>query len=300
MPLKESSALLSRYTEYGVAVMIMKWMLKLFFTLQIQRFSIASLTAVLMSVCLSACNYATFEEVTSPSTTPEKVSIYQLVLNSDASFYAQRFIFHPNQTWLSFSYAPAEASESQPVSDLVVNDDLLRIRPLRTPWAPAWDREAVVLGMNRILLSHGVESENMRVRMIAHAVVASGWKQNVWNFNAWGVRQGSWEKNWYIMPTYEEDENGHSVFVADATWRAFNNWEEAIDDYMTRISADSERPSYREAYRHLKSDTISFRTAKAFWHALGDGNYYTASDFTGEKFARLCGGVRSILRQKNI
>ncbi|MBN2530145.1 MAG: hypothetical protein JXR76_27385 [Deltaproteobacteria bacterium] len=252
---------------------------------------------VLMS---SSCNYAAIDEVAPTTTTPEKVSLYHLVLDLDHSAFTYHLAFHPWQTWLSLSYAPFEAVEplSQPgnANTNGVILDALKVRPKRTPWAAAWDRESVVLKMNDILSSHGIASESVRVRMIAHAIVASGWKQNVWNFNAWGVRQGSWDKKWYEMPTFEEDDSGKMVFVEDASWRAFSNWEEAIRDYQQRISADSERPSYREAHRYLVSNAVSFRHAKLFWESLGDGNYYTASNFTGAKFARLCGGVRAVLR----
>lgn len=253
------------------------------------------------AVISSSCNYAGIDDTAAPTTTPEKVSPYQLQLTAEIDPFVNGLAFHPFQTWLSLSYAPSEVVTD--IEDIDSNFpsenagvDPLKVKPSRTPWAPAWDRESVVLVMNDILAKHNVSSLNTRVRMIAHAIVASGWKQNVWNFNAWGVRQGSWEKSWYEMPTYEEDESGHYVFVDDASWRAFSSWDEAIDDFQQRISADSERPSYREAHRHLVTESVSFRVAKAYWEALGDGNYYTASNFTGEKFARLCGGVRSILK----
>ncbi|MBN2714875.1 MAG: hypothetical protein JXX14_03405 [Deltaproteobacteria bacterium] len=246
---------------------------------------------------LSACNYAAIDDEVTLSTTPEKVSAYQLFLQNEYHPYEYRLKYHPFQTWLSLSYAPAEVSEDAGLAVGLDADDL-RVKPFRTPWAPAYDREQVILTMNRILIENGIESESMRVRMIAHAIVASGWKQKVWNFNAWGVRQGSWDKSWYVMPTYEEDDDGDMIYVSDASWRAFSGWDEAIRDFQQRISPDSERPSYREAYKYLSSTLVSFRVARAYWEALSDGNYYTATWFTGEKFARLCGGVREVLKSQ--
>ena len=243
------------------------------------------------------CNYAAIDEASALSTTPRKVGFYQLVLQTEYSDYAHRLAFHPSQTWLSLSYAPVENLEIAAAEQIEGSPN--KVKPFRTPWAPALERETIILKMNEILMSNGVESEHVRTRMIAHAIVASGWKQKVWNFNAWGVRQGSWEKDWYVMPTYEENEHGNLEYVADASWRAFTGWEEAIQDFQQRISPDSDRPSYREAYRHLVAETVSLRTARAYWDALSDGNYYTATWFTGEKFARLCGGVRSVLRNHN-
>ena len=242
----------------------------------------------------AGCNYAAIDEAAASSTTAEKVGPYQLFLKTEYSEYAHRLAFHPSQTWLSLSYAPVENIEIPDVD--VVLGAHRKVRPSRTPWAPALERETIILRMNDILTSNGVDSVHVRVRMIAHAIVASGWKQKVWNFNAWGVRQGSWEKEWYVMPTYEENDDGSMEYVADASWRAFSGWEEAILDFQERISAESERPSYREAYRHLVAETVSPRTSRAYWEALSEGNYYTATWFTGEKFARLCGGVRGVLK----
>ena len=131
------------------------------------------------------------------------------------------------------------------------------------------------------------------MRMIAHSIVASGWRQNVWNYNAWGVQQGSWEGPFYTMNTVETDENGNDVPVEDARWRAFGGWDEAVADFRNRINPDSRRPSYRQAHNHLYSTKPG--ASAAYWAALGDGNYYTARHFSDKKFGALCKAVLDIL-----
>ncbi|MBN2342754.1 MAG: hypothetical protein JXX29_24045 [Deltaproteobacteria bacterium] len=240
-------------------------------------------------------------------TTQNKLSHYQLHLASENCLYWNYQEQYPYSTWISYSVTPVEFLNDSISDDVSLDgedtedaslecNNTTKVKPTKTPWAPAWDHVSVVKEMNRILLQHGVHSKTVRVRMIAHAIVASGWKQNIWNYNAWGVKQGSWEREWYVMPTYEEDDEGNEVWVEDAAWRAFSSWEEAIQDFQERISPDSERPSYRDAYTYLTSERQYFKNSKAYWEALGAGNYYTASKFTGEKFARLCGGVNAILR----
>jgi flagellum-specific peptidoglycan hydrolase FlgJ len=85
--------------------------------------------------------------------------------------------------------------------------------------------------------------------------------------------------------------------VENETWRAFNSWSDAINDYNKRISSNSPRPSYRAAYRHLVAKKISVKSAKEYWLALGSGNYYTARKFTPGQFASLCSTVRSYIVQ---
>ncbi len=192
--------------------------------------------------------------------------------------------------YISISYAPVYLFTGFS-KDLSV----LKVKPVLTPWADAWNKKEIVKQMDAILRQNKIESVNMRVKMIAHAVVASGWKQNVWNYNAWGVKQGAWNGNWYVMPTVEEDDHGNKIEIEHETWRSFNGWKEAIDDFKSRISSNSERPSYRLAYKHLVSDKISVSVAKGYWEALGSGNYYTARKFTGLRFARLCYTVRNYM-----
>lgn len=169
------------------------------------------------------------------------------------------------------------------------------MKPRKTQWGTPWNHEELCRNMNSILVDAGVESGEARVRMIAHAIVASGWRQNVWNYNAWGVQQGSWRGPYYEMPTVEIDENGNIHEVPNAAWRSFESWQQAVDDFHARISPDSQRPSYRQAYRHLMNP--SRKADAVYWSALGDGNYYTAQHFDKKKFAMLCWGIREILSE---
>ncbi|MBN2803288.1 MAG: hypothetical protein JXR91_09355 [Deltaproteobacteria bacterium] len=197
--------------------------------------------------------------------------------------------------YISINYAPVYTWSLYDIDENIKDtSEGDKVKPNPTPWAEAWDRELIVQKMNSILIENGISSINMRVRMIAHAIVASGWKQKVWNYNAWGVKTGSWQRDYYIMPTIEEID-GESVEIEEESWRSFNNWSEAVDDYKERISMDSNRPSYRKAYSFLQSEDVSVKDAIGYWEALGEGNYFTARKFTGRNFARLCSTVRSYL-----
>ncbi len=171
----------------------------------------------------------------------------------------------------------------------------LRVESTLTPWAEPWNYNAICHRMNQILIDAGISSKSMRIRMIAHAVVASGWRQQLWNYNAWGVQQGSWSGPWFIRSTQEVDDDGQYYMVWDAAWRSFSNWQEAIDDFTARISAKSNRDPYRQAYRYLKDP--SYRADAAYWDALKAGRYYTAQHFTSKRFAILCWRVRNELRK---
>jgi hypothetical protein len=172
----------------------------------------------------------------------------------------------------------------------------IKVKPRKTPWAEPWNRSQIVINMNRILKENGFDNKAMRVRMIAHAVVASGWRQNVWNYNVWGVRKGSFDGSWYEMPTYEADENGEFYKVEDAEWRSFSSFSEAIVDFTDRINPSSQRPAYRKAYRALSNRRIHPKIDAEYWDNLKDGNYYTAVHFSGKKFAMLCNTVRLLLK----
>jgi len=190
---------------------------------------------------------------------------------------------------LSFVFSPRED-----LIDLKIEASS-RIRPRKTPWGPPWQHKELVTNMSAILVQNNIIKPSVKVRMIAHAIVASGWRQNVWNYNAWGVQRGSWRGPYHILNTIEETDQGTPYQVKDAPWRAFRGWAEAVRDYHNRISADSKRPSYRQAYRHLHNP--GSKADAAYWAALGEGNYYTAQKFTAKKFAALCHGIRQILAQ---
>jgi len=169
-----------------------------------------------------------------------------------------------------------------------------RVESFLTPWAEPWNHHQICRRMNEILIENGVKSRQMRIRMIAHAIVASGWRQNVWNYNAWGVQQGSWDGPWYVRSTQEADDDGNLYTVWDAAWRSFESWEESIADYLSRISPDSPREPYRQAYRYAV-DPNNFRADRLFWESLREGRYYTAQHFTTKRFAVLCSRVRQEL-----
>jgi hypothetical protein len=176
------------------------------------------------------------------------------------------------------------------VTPAAEGEDALRVEPVLTPWGEPWNHDQLIVNMDRILREHGVESRNARARMTAHAIVASGWRQSVFNHNAWGVKQGSWEGPWFLKSTNEVDYLGYDQVEYDTRWRSFESWGAAIDDYRERISRGSERPSYRRAARFL-ADRDN-RADADFWRALSEGNYYTGSALTPERFGFICYRVR--------
>ena len=171
-----------------------------------------------------------------------------------------------------------------------------QVRPVKTPFGEPWNHREIVLRMDSLLRRIGISRTGERVRMTANAIFASGWKQNVWWFNAWGVKRGSWKGNWYTMKTLEARKDGSYYAVDNATWRAFDGWRQAVEDFQGRISPDSGRAGYREAYEHLVDETSPVELADAaYWDALGAGGYYTDKKFKGANFASLCARVRSEL-----
>jgi len=171
----------------------------------------------------------------------------------------------------------------------------VQLEPLPTPWGEPWDHDDIVLKMDRILSDAGVESLTARSRMTAHAIVASGWKQNVFHHNAWGVKRGSWDGPWFRKGTTEMTNLGFLTTIDDAEWRAFDSWQQAVEDYLSRISRRSERPSYRKAARFLFDK--DFRSDDDYWQALSEGNYYTGEAMTPERFGFLCYRVRQTVRE---
>jgi hypothetical protein len=167
------------------------------------------------------------------------------------------------------------------------------IAAVKTPWGEANNNRELVLNMDALLKRYGIVNVDQRVRMIAHAIFASGWKQNVWHFNAWGVKKGSWKGDYYQMNTQEADASGNLYSVPGAEWRAFTSWAQAIDDFLTRISPTAEREGYRQASAHLVMEGVEHDGQ--YWDALGAGGYYTDKKFKGENFAALANRVRTEL-----
>lgn len=199
-------------------------------------------------------------------------------------------LFEPriDRTALSFSFSPT-ITEDQGLPATQRE----RVAAKQTAWGTPWDRAELVRVMNDILIDEGIDSQEQRTRMIAHAIVASGWRQNVWNHNLWGVRQGSWDGKFFVMSTLEEDQVGRKHMVWNAAWRSFDSWSEAINDFTSRINPQSSRPSYRKAYKNLVDPDR--RADSRYWAALGEGNYYTATHFSEKTFAMLCWSVRGYL-----
>jgi flagellum-specific peptidoglycan hydrolase FlgJ len=122
--------------------------------------------------------------------------------------------------------------------------------------------------MDRILFDLGVGDSWVRRRLTAHAIVASGWKQNVWHFNAWGVQRGkSWAGDFYVMGT-KEIEDGAEVYHASQEWRAFESWEAALDDTLARAKANAGRWATLHDASAPDGD---------YWAATKAAGYFTAA-----------------------
>lgn len=147
-----------------------------------------------------------------------------------------------------------------------------RVPSVLTRWAEPWNHNQFCVRFDALLKALGVTSKARREKMIAHAVVATGWRQNVWCYNPWGVKANkSWAGDWYTKTTQEDDGTGNLYTIEDDAWRAFGNWAVALRDYEKRISPNSER--YGDAAFWLdKQGPIA---DKRFWLSLGKGGYYT-------------------------
>lgn len=166
-----------------------------------------------------------------------------------------------------------------------------RIKAKKTQWGEPWNHHEIALRMDALLQRCGVDDPDERVRMTAHAVIASGWRQNVWWYNAWGVKRGKWPGDYYQRDTKEENKDGELYDVPGEQWRAFGGWCDAVEDFRGRIAPESYRRGYEQAYQHLVAGPGREHDA-GYWEALGNGGYYTDTKFTPAKFAKLCDRIR--------
>lgn len=171
-------------------------------------------------------------------------------------------------------------------------DPAKRVTATPTPWGTPWDHHSICVNMDGILRSCGVTAAHVRRRMIAHAIVASGWRQNVWCYNAWGVKTGSsWAGAWYTMTTQEDDGTGTMYTVYDDKWRAFPGWKACVVDFQGRIAAASSR--YGASYAALIDEA---RLDSEYWRELGIAGYYTdTTNMHPDDFASVCQRVYSEL-----
>jgi hypothetical protein len=169
-------------------------------------------------------------------------------------------------------------------------DKSKEVKPMKTAWAEPQDHRQICLRMHMLLKRCGVEASWVRDRMTAHAIFASGWKQNCWCYNAWGVKLGTWQGSWYAMQTREVDKNGNWQTVKGAAWRAFDGWQEAVRDYLQRIAPGSSR--YSRAHEALIREQPLEASDREFWAALQVGGYMTDKGFSPASFAALCARVR--------
>lgn len=166
----------------------------------------------------------------------------------------------------------------------------MKVEAVSTRWAEPWDHHLICVNFEAILRLCGVGSAVVRRRLTAHAIVASGWRQNVWCYNPWGVKTGaSWTGDWYEKNTQEDDGTGTLYEVPNAAWRAFPNWSAAVRDQLERISPASGR--YAKAHAALISES---RPDSDYWRELGIAGYYTdTTNMTPEKFASVCDRVEA-------
>jgi len=155
-----------------------------------------------------------------------------------------------------------------------------QVAAIATPWAKAWDHAAVCVNMDRILEVEGIEEEHVRRRLTAHAIVASGWRQNVHAFNVWKVKLGKAAMDYYVGDTVEE-KDGATYTEKGTKWRAYDSFGAALSDHpvfsMSRYAAakvallDAARPD------------------GDYWKELGKAGYYTDTmNIHPPDFASIC------------
>jgi hypothetical protein len=155
-----------------------------------------------------------------------------------------------------------------------------QVRVNNAPWAkvaPPKDYKGVSLNLWGMLHSAGFTKPVQVRKMIAHAIMASGWMQrNAWNHNYWKMKTGrNWPGNWFAKKS-PENINGKLV-LKGSTWRHYDNPKGGIDGYWNFIN---KLIRYRESLAILTNESIP---EDEFWRQLGlDGWYngpFKAGDF---------------------
>lgn len=161
------------------------------------------------------------------------------------------------------------------------------VAKVETPWATARDHDAIILNMDRILRGAWIDAAHVRRRMIAHSIVASGWRQSCQNFNVWKVKRGGWGGDWYVSSTTEEI--GGKVVVEHGTkWRSYASYADAINDYPIWHSS-----RYRRACDLLRDAGAA---DSDFWAELGKAGYYSDThNMKPANFGSICARVRRTL-----
>lgn len=160
------------------------------------------------------------------------------------------------------------------------------LKPIKTPWGPPWEHRILCTRMDALLRRLGVE-DPARTRLHALAYQASGWRQNVWHFNAWGTKRGSWPGEWYTLSTWEDDGSGNMIPVKAAEWRAFTGWAEALVDTWERLTRHpryAARSGVALVSRHMSDDD--------FFKALGLDGYYTDTTKPPTYFSGITSKIR--------
>jgi hypothetical protein len=146
---------------------------------------------------------------------------------------------------------------------------MMEVSVVRTPFVdvPRTNHAAIVRAIDRVLADCGISSAVARRRMAEHAILASGWKQNIFHYNAWGVKRGrGWEGDWFSARSWEIVDGERVDIVGE--WRAFRNWQESVDDYLGRLAT----PRYRAAQDALYSETVG---DEEYFRALRSCGYFT-------------------------
>ena len=158
-----------------------------------------------------------------------------------------------------------------------VKPDRILVDKKPTPWAKAHDHDDVVLKgwalVNRLVPES--YSKMARIKILAHAIFASGCRQGTYNFNVWRIKQGSgWGSGLYKKEVYQsgttEEKDGEDIWVAGEVWRAYDSYEAGFADYSMLLGFDK----YQKAFDALHDDDIDPGTFANMLKACG---YWTST-----------------------
>lgn len=146
----------------------------------------------------------------------------------------------------------------------------VEVKRIATPWASPRDHVAIATRGDLLLRALGESRKHVRDRALAHAIMASGWRQTQQNHNVWKVKRGSWPGDWYVQSTVEHVD-GKLVPEVGTRWRSYDSWAQAWSDYPV-VHADRYAAAREALFDPDPSATDRFQAA------LATAGYWTADE----------------------